>query len=117
MPETMLIETGGGLLEQILSEGRLAPSKDDRQSALDWLEKFLGQIVSEEIKVSDNTEAMLNARIAAIDQALTNQLNEIMHHQKFQKLESSWRGLRYFVFQTETSTMLKIKLLNISKAD
>jgi type VI secretion system protein ImpC len=69
------------------------------------------------MKVSDNTEAMLNARIAAIDQTLTNQLNEIMHHQKFQKLESAWQGLKYFVFQTETSTMLKIKLLNISKAD
>ena len=40
-----------------------------------------------------------------------------MHAKKFQSLESAWRGLKYFVFQTETSTMLKIKVLDISKKE
>jgi type VI secretion system protein ImpC len=75
------------------------------------------QVLTREMTVSADTEAMLNARIAAIDQALTNQLNEIMHAEPFQKLEAAWRGLKYLVFQTETSTMLKIKVMNISKGD
>jgi type VI secretion system protein ImpC len=118
MPETMLIEAGGSVLEKILTtEGRLAPTTSDRESAIEWLEAFLDQVVTNDMKVSDDTEAMLNARIAAIDQALTDQLNEIMHAEKFQQMESTWRGVKYFVFQTETSTMLKIKVMNISKED
>ena len=64
---------------------------------------LVDQVLTNEMKISPDTEAMLNARIAAIDQALSNQLNAIMHAEKFQKLEASWRGLKYFVFQTETS--------------
>ncbi len=107
----------GSLLEKILKEGRLAPTDEERGVAKQWVEALVEQVVSREMKVSADTEAMLNARIAAIDQALTNQLNEIMHAEPFQKLEGAWRGLKYFVFQTETSTMLKIKVMNISKGD
>ncbi|HYY15192.1 MAG TPA: type VI secretion system contractile sheath large subunit, partial [Gammaproteobacteria bacterium] len=48
---------------------------------------------------------------------LSRQLNEIMHHPEFQKLEASWRGLHYLVQQSETSTMLKLRVLNVSKSD
>ena len=111
------VETEDGLLEKIFKEGRLAPTEEERGVAKEWVEALVEQVLTDEMKVSSDMEAMLNARIAAIDQALTNQLNAIMHAEKFQKLEASWRGLKYFVFQTETSTMLKIKVLNISKSD
>jgi len=107
----------GSLLEKILKEGRLAPTDEERETAKSWVEALVEQVVTREMKISADTEAMLNARIAAIDQALSNQLNEIMHAEPFQKLEAAWRGLKYFVFQTETSTMLKIKVFNISKTD
>ena len=67
--------------------------------------------------VGRDTEAMINARIAQIDHLLSLQLNEIMHHPEFQKLEASWRGLKYLLRQSETGTMLKIKVLNVSKKD
>jgi type VI secretion system protein ImpC len=110
-------EAEGSLLDKILKEGRLAPTTEERSAATEWVEALVDQVLTKEMKISSDTEAMLNARIAAIDQALTRQLNEIMHAEPFQKLEASWRGLKYFVFQTETSTMLKIKVLNISKGD
>jgi type VI secretion system protein ImpC len=110
-------EAEESLLEKIFVEGRLAPTPEERDTAREWVGAFVDQVLTKEMRISSDTEAMLNARIAAIDQALSLQLNEIMHHEKFQKLEASWRGLKYFVFQTETSTMLKIKVLNISKGD
>ena len=61
--------------------------------------------------------AVLDARIAEIDSMLSEQMNEIMHASEFQQLEASWRGLKYQVDQTETSTTLKIQLLNASKKD
>ena len=111
------MESDQSLLERILLEGKLAPTREERDSAKQWVEALVEQVMNREMVVSNDTEVMLNSRIAAIDQALTDQLNEIMHAEKFQKLEATWRGLKYFVYQTETSTTLKIKVLNISKSD
>jgi type VI secretion system protein ImpC len=69
------------------------------------------------VRVSKDIEATINARIADIDELLSRQLNEIMHAQEFQRLEASWRGLHYLVHQSETSTMLKIRVFNVSKND
>jgi type VI secretion system protein ImpC len=48
---------------------------------------------------------------------LSEQVNEILHHEDFQKLEGAWRGLHYLVNNTETDEMLKIRVMNISKKD
>jgi type VI secretion system protein ImpC len=55
--------------------------------------------------------------IACIDQKLSKQLDEILHHPDFQKLESAWRGLKFLVDRTDFSENIKIELLNISKED
>jgi type VI secretion system protein ImpC len=60
---------------------------------------------------------MINARIAQIDHLISLQLNEVMHAPEFQKLEGSWRGLKYMMANSETGTQLKIKMLNVSKKE
>ena len=60
---------------------------------------------------------LLSNWIGRIDELLTDQLNEILHHSDFQKLEASWRGLYYLVMSTETGALLQIKVLNASKDD
>lgn len=67
--------------------------------------------------IGDDTVKTLRAMIAAIDEKLTQQVNQIMHHEQFQKLEGAWRGLHHLVNNTETDTMLQIKVMNISKKD
>ena len=67
--------------------------------------------------VSTDTEAMINARIAQIDHLISMQLNEVLHHPSFQKLEGTWRGLKYLLDQSETSDKLKIRVLNASKKE
>jgi type VI secretion system protein ImpC len=60
---------------------------------------------------------MISARVAQIDHLVSIQLNEVMHNAQFQKLESTWRGLKYLMDQSETGTQLKIRILNASKKD
>jgi type VI secretion system protein ImpC len=48
---------------------------------------------------------------------MTEQVNLILHSADFQKLEAAWRGLHHLVNNTETDEMLKIRVMNISKAD
>ncbi len=105
------------LLSRILSEGRLARRDDEQAQARDMIAEFVNQVMAGQLVMSRDMEASINARIAAIDKLLSLQLNEIMHHEEFQKLEASWRGLHHLVMNSETGTMMKIKVFNVSKKD
>jgi type VI secretion system protein ImpC len=106
-----------GLLDQIVEEGRLAKDPAARERGKDLVKEFVSQVLGGAMTVSRDTEAMINARIAQIDHLLSLQLNEILHHPQFQKLEATWRGLKYLLDQSETGTMLKIRVLNVSKKE
>ena len=75
------------------------------------------QALRETTVVSDDVVGTIKAIIAEIDKKLTDQVNLILHNEKFQQLESAWRGLHYLVNNTETDEMLKIRVLNVSKKD
>ncbi len=106
-----------GLLDQIISEGRMAREESQKSRAKDIISEFVSQIMEGAMSVSKDTEAMINARIAQIDKLISDQLNEVMHAKEFQKLEASWRGLHYLVHQSETGERLKIRVMNVSKKD
>jgi len=105
------------LLDQIVAQGRFGRDKAAQERGKDMVRQFVSEVLEGTITMAADTEAMVNARIAQIDQLISRQVNEIMHQPEFQKLESSWRGLRYMLSQTETSDQLKIKLLNVTKKD
>ncbi|RLC25821.1 MAG: type VI secretion system contractile sheath large subunit [Deltaproteobacteria bacterium] len=106
-----------GLLDQIIADGRLARDDSQKSWAKDLLGEFVSQIMEGEITVSKDTEAMINARISQIDKLISDQLNEVMHTEEFQKLEGSWRGLAYLVDKTETGERMKLRVMNVSKKD
>jgi type VI secretion system protein ImpC len=114
---TVTQEKEDDLLSRILSEGRLARDEVQTERAKDMLGEFVSQVMQGQLVVSRDMEATINARIAAIDRLLSAQLNEILHHEDFQKLEGSWRGLRHLVMNSETGTALKIRVFNASKKD
>jgi len=107
----------GSLLDRILEEGRLVRKADQRESARDLIGEFVKQVMAGEMVVSKDTELMINSRIAQIDRLISKQLNEVMHHPEFQKLEASWRGVHYLVSQSETGDLLKLKVMNVPKKD
>lgn len=106
-----------GLLDQIVQQGRFGSEPAAQERGRDLIKRFVSEVLEGTITVSQDTESMLNARIAQIDHLISLQLNEILHHEEFQRLEATWRGLKYLLSQTETSVMLKIKVLNVSKKE
>jgi len=102
------------LLDQIVEQGRMTTTKERGK---DLVKEFVTQVLDKNMQISADAEAMINQRIADIDRMLSAQLNEILHHAEFQKLEGSWRGLRYLMDQTETGVQCKIKVLNVNKRD
>jgi type VI secretion system protein ImpC len=73
------------------------------------------QALADTTLISDDAIKSIQAMIAVIDKKLTDQVNEILHHADFKKLEGAWRGLSHLVNNTETDEMLKIRVLNVSK--
>ncbi|AHG93003.1 type VI secretion protein, EvpB/VC_A0108 family (plasmid) [Gemmatirosa kalamazoonensis] len=106
-----------GLLDQIVEQGKLGRDAQTKERGKDLVKRFVAEVLEGQMTIARDTEAMINARIAQIDHLLSLQLNEVLHHPEFQKLEASWRGLKYLLGQSETGTMLKIKILNVSKKD
>ena len=107
----------GSLLDQIVDEGRFNRDSAARERGKDLIREFVEQILQGSMTVSKDTETTINARVAQIDKLISAQLNEILHHPQFQKLEATWRGLKYLLDQSETNDMLKIKILNVTKRD
>src|SRR3984885_6758713 len=106
-----------GLLDQIVEQGRFGAEPTARERGKNLVMEFVAQVLDGSMTVAKDAEMMINARIAQIDHLISIQLNEIMHHPQFQKLEGSWRGLKYLMDNSETGVGLKIRVLNANKKE
>lgn len=90
----------------------LASSRDFHEDVTKWL--------WQETRSREKLRHILDLTILHIDQLISNQLDEILHHPRFQQLEASWRGLKYLA-DTEADydeeLTIKVKVLNISWAE
>jgi len=94
------------------------PKSDEAKGAVEQAVRTLAeQALSQTKLISTDVVKSIEAIIAEIDRKLSEQINLIIHHEDFQKLEGAWRGLGYLVNNTETDEMLKIRFMNITKAD
>jgi type VI secretion system protein ImpC len=110
-------QTAGSLLDEVVSQSKVARSDAERVRAKDLIGELVSQVLEGTVVISDNLSATLDARVAELDALISEQLSEVMHAAEFQKMESTWRGLHYLCQHTSTGETLKIKLLNASKKD
>jgi type VI secretion system protein ImpC len=111
------VEFQGNEFASLLSK-EFKPKTEEAKSAVEHAVQTLAQqaLVNTNL-ISSDVMGSIEAMIAAIDTKLSEQVNAVLHHADFQKLESAWRGLHYLVNNTETDEMLKIRVMNISKAE
>ncbi len=106
-------EGGLSLLDQVL--GATKQTKRDRAEEL--IRALTEEALKGTVTFSRNLVVTFDRAIAEIDRKVSEQLNAIMHHERFLKLEGSWRGLNYLVMNSETGTSLKIRMLQLPKKD
>jgi len=73
---------------------RLLAAGDRRQTLLAWA---AARIAPGERLSREALQIRLGEDVAAIDRAISSQLDAVLHHAAFQKVESAWRGLRWLV--------------------
>lgn len=106
-------EGGLGLLDQVIG----ATKQTERDRAQELIKSLTEEALKGTVTFSRNLTQTFDRAIAEIDRKVSEQLNQVMHHPRFTQLEGSWRGLHYLVMNSETSTSLKIRLLQMSKKE
>lgn len=109
--------TSGSLLEQILSETKLSPSDEGYDVARQGVAVFIAEMLKPQHAQEKIERQAVDVMIAEIDQKLSRQVDEILHNPAFQKLESSWRSLKFVVDRTDFRENVRVELLNCSKDD
>ncbi len=112
-PEEALSEES--LLDSIISTTKYKPTDESYAVARRGLEAFIKELVGKEgVRVH---QSVINQMISELDGRMSRQINEILHHPEVQKLESSWRGLKFLVDRTNFRENIKVEVLNVSKDD
>ena len=94
------------------------PKTDQARDAVEAAVQTLAQqALASVTTISNDAYQTVQAIIAEIDRKLSEQVNLVIHHAEFQKLEGAWRGLQHLVTNTEVDEMLKIRVMNISKKE
>ena len=106
-------QPGVDLLEQAIS----ATKQTEPKRAEELLRTLTEQALAGTVSYSKNLNLSIAEAIKQIDAKISKQLAAVMHHPKFKQLEGSWRGLHYMVMNTETSTSLKLRVINWSKRE
>src|SRR5262245_58452668 len=116
-PQTVTTqEEATSLLDQVVRSTR-PQDESEAERTKSYFRRFLDQVVKPGQVVSNDVEANIKHWIGEIDKSLSAQLNEVMHHPDFQRMEGTWRGLHYLVHQSETGENLKIRVLNVTRRE
>ncbi len=122
-------EQEGSLLEGLLAKVDLAAPEgqvqgleeieeaDQSQRLSMAVNHFLTELFKSGQKVEKLDKDAIDKIIEGIDGTLSDQISEIMHHEKFIELESAWRGLKFLVDRTNFRANIKIEVLNVAKED
>ncbi|MEM6973770.1 MAG: type VI secretion system contractile sheath large subunit [Pseudomonadota bacterium] len=120
--ENAAAEAGAETIEASEFQGLLSkefkPKSDAAKTAVEDAVKTLAQhALAHTSLISQDVLQSIEGIIAEIDRKLTEQVNLVLHHEDFRKMEGAWRGLHFLVNNTETDEMLKIRVMDISKKD
>jgi type VI secretion system protein ImpC len=111
------VEYQGGDFASLLNKQFKPKTEEVRSEVERAVQTLAEQALGNTKLIGSDVVQSIESMIAQIDKKLTEQINVILHHEDFQKMESAWRGLHYLVNNTETDEMLKIRVMNIAKTD
>ncbi len=103
------LPNSGSLLDAIVGDS--APSAYSPKR--DQLREFVDRVVQPQL--ADAVDPRQHDAVAMIDRALSSQVRALLHVPAFQQLEALWRSVFFLISRLETSSQLKVSILDASK--
>lgn len=114
---TDVSQSSESLLDQLVETARIKPNDDAYSITKQGLQAFISQLLEPQRSVERVTQATVDDMIAELDKKICAQVDTILHNDSFQKLESSWRSLKFLIDRTNFRENIKIDFVNASKDD
>lgn len=105
------------LLDELLAETHVAPQDEAYGITKSGLQALVRQLAGEAQNVERVDKGLIDRLIADLDQTISIQVDEILHHEQFRKLESAWRSLKFVIDRTNFRENIKVNIINVSKSD
>lgn len=103
------------LLAGVINATTVRGDDRDKSAAEGEIALLIDRILKNEVKLESRVERTLRKYIEALDQKISAQVNAILHHKDFQRLEATWRSIYYVVKNTQIRDDIKLRVFNVSK--
>ena len=109
--------TGGNLLDEIMEHTHIDPVEEGYDVARKGVAAFIANILGSDKSSEPVNKALVDKMLVELDQKISAQMDEVLHHEDVQQIESAWRGLKLLVDRTDFRENIKIELLHATKAE
>ncbi len=108
---------GTSLLDDVVEATKLKPDDEAYGMTRAGLQVVLEEMVKPERQGAKISGNLVDDMLAQIDKKISAQMDCIIHNKAFQKMESSWRSLKFLVDRTNFRENIRIQIMNVSKQD
>ena len=115
--ESVVEDDNVDLLDEIARETGLAKTSEGYGVAKRGIGELIRLLVRDKRTQERVQGGLIDTLVAEIDEKMGSQLDEILHNETFQEMESAWRGLKYLVDNTDFRENCRVELLNVSKQE
>lgn len=105
------------VIENIMQKSKYAKEDESYSIAKMGVAEFISEIVKSDSAENKINKFTLDEMITHIDNLISQQMDEILHNEQFQQLESTWRGLYFLVERTNFQENIKIDLLDVTQQE
>ena len=92
-----------------MEQTRFNPENEDYAIAQRGIAEFISEILKSKSTDSVINKTLIDEMIVRLDEKISHQVDEILHNEKFQEMESAWRGLKLLVERTDFRENIKIE--------
>lgn len=105
------------LLDEVMAQTRITPNEEGYDIAKKGIAAFIENLVSANRTEEPVNKSLVDQMLVELDKKISSQMDEILHNETFQQMESSWKGLKLLVDRTDFSENNKIDLLHATKEE
>ncbi|MEK7399527.1 MAG: type VI secretion system contractile sheath large subunit, partial [Candidatus Poribacteria bacterium] len=106
---------------EVTEQTSLVPPSNGRTETLssysvgNALDRIISMLTSAGKDFSSIDRRAIDSATKELDGVISAQVNEILHHDEFRRLESSWRGLKFLIDRTDFRENIQIEVISAPK--
>ncbi len=105
------------LLDEIMAQTRITPEEEGYDVAKKGVAAFIENLIGSDRSAQPVNKSLVDQMLVELDKKISSQMDEILHQESFQQLESSWRGLKLFIDRTDFRENNKVEILHATKEE